>query len=175
MPDKRFLAAKAVISALNQRGLSLATCESLTAGLVCASLAEVPGASTVLRGGLVTYATQLKQKLAGVDENQLAAHGPIHPETARQMAVGAKDRCGADIGVGLTGVAGPDPQDGHPVGEIYIAVASSKQSEVEQVVVDGHLPEGSRQQLRDLAVIKVFELLLRFVGDGREQSATGSR
>ncbi|AGF72704.1 CinA family protein [Corynebacterium halotolerans] len=115
--------AEELVAALRAKGQTVAFCESLTAGLASATLADVPGASAVLRGGLVTYATDLKGRLAGVPEKVLEEHGPVSEETAAAMALGAHDRCGADWAVALTGVAGPDPQDGHPVGEVWLGLA----------------------------------------------------
>ncbi|WP_370446294.1 CinA family protein [Dietzia sp. JS16-p6b] len=112
--------AAAAVTALAGRGWTLATAESLTAGLLAATVAGVPGASAVLRGGLVVYATDLKHDLAGVPEDVLRRHGAVSGETARALAAGAARRCGADVGVGLTGVAGPDRQEGHPVGTVYL-------------------------------------------------------
>nr|VDG63433.1 putative competence-damage inducible protein [Streptococcus thermophilus] len=117
-----------IIDALRRRKETLALCESLTAGLATATVASVPGASDVLRGGLVTYATDLKETLAGVPEAVLDLHGPIHSATARHMARGARTACGADWGVALTGVAGPDSQDDHPVGEVYVAVSGPRRT-----------------------------------------------
>ena len=115
--------AREVITSLIDAGQTVATCESLTAGLLAATLADVPGASAALRGGLVTYATDLKHTLARVPQEVLVVHGPVARETAIAMARGVRDVCGADWGVSLTGVAGPDPQDGHPVGEVWVGVA----------------------------------------------------
>lgn len=115
--------APTLVRTLTERGETLAFCESLTAGLACSTVASVPGASHVLRGGLVTYATDLKEALAGVPSSILETHGPVAASTARHMARGAQKACGATWGVALTGVAGPDSQDGHPVGEVHIAVA----------------------------------------------------
>ena len=116
-------AAPDLVRTLASRGETVAFCESLTAGLASATVAKVPGASNVLRGGLITYATDLKASLAGVPWSVLEKHGPVAAVTARHMARGAREKCGATWGVALTGVAGPDPQDGHPVGEVHIAVA----------------------------------------------------
>ena len=109
--------------ALLDRQETVAAAESLTAGLFCASLASVPGASATLRGGLVVYATDLKSALAGVPGDLLAAHGPVSPETAAALAEGVRDRCTATWGVGLTGVAGPDPVDGYGPGRVYVGIA----------------------------------------------------
>jgi nicotinamide-nucleotide amidase len=115
--------ARELIAELTRRGLTIAVAESLTGGLLVAELIAVPGASVVVRGGVVAYATELKSQLLGVDAALLAASGPIHPDVARQMADGARQRLGADIGVATTGVAGPDPQDGHAPGEVWLGFA----------------------------------------------------
>ena len=91
--------AREVITSLIDAGQTVATCESLTAGLLAATLADVPGASAALRGGLVTYATDLKHTLARVPQEVLAVHGPVARETAIAMADGVRDVCGADWGV----------------------------------------------------------------------------
>lgn len=111
------------VTALRGRGWTLGTAESLTAGLLAATIADVPGASAVLRGGLVVYATDLKHTLAGVPPEVLDRHGAVSAETARALAAGAALRCGADVGVSLTGVAGPDRQEGRPVGTVYAGLA----------------------------------------------------
>lgn len=145
-------------------GVTLAFCESLTAGLAAATVASVPGASAVLRGGLVTYATELKETLAGVPHSVLAHHGPVSPETARAMAEGARRVCGADYGVSLTGVAGPDPQDGHPVGEVWIGVATPTRTF--SVAAGGaSLLQGTRQEIRTAAVDAAMQACVRALGD----------
>lgn len=112
----------AALMLLAERGLSLATMESCTGGLVASLLTDVPGSSTVFRGGLISYATEVKGAW-GVPEAVLAAHGAVSAETALAMAEAARIRVGADVGVGVTGVAGPDEQEGKPVGTIHIALA----------------------------------------------------
>lgn len=140
-------------------GVTLAFCESLTAGLAAATVASVPGASAVLRGGLVTYATDLKETLAGVPHDLLAQHGPVNPETARAMAEGARRACRADYGVSLTGVAGPDPQDGHPVGEVWLGVATPARS-FAAPAGGSALLQGSRQEIRSAAVDAALRILV---------------
>ena len=108
---------------LIDRGETAAVAESLTGGLLAAVLTEIPGSSAVVRGGLVVYATDLKHQLADVDADLLAAVGPVDPRVAAALADGARRRCGADIGIGLTGVAGPDAQDGIGVGTWFCAVS----------------------------------------------------
>ncbi|QBS45693.1 CinA family protein [Nocardia sp. CS682] len=119
-----------LVRALRTAGQTVATAESLTAGLLSATIAGVPGASAVLRGGIVVYATDLKHSLGGVSDEVLETEGPVAASTAEQLAVGARTRCGADWGVALTGVAGPDSQDGHPVGTVFLGLAGPGHTEV---------------------------------------------
>ncbi|MFE1101612.1 CinA family protein [Nocardiopsis alba] len=109
--------------ALLASGSTCATAESLTGGLIGAHMTSVPGSSATYRGGLVTYATDAKSTLLGVPEELLAEHGAVHPDVARHMAVGARRAVEADYAISVTGVAGPDPQDGRPVGTVFAAVA----------------------------------------------------
>ncbi|MFJ4869648.1 CinA family protein [Streptomyces sp. NPDC088757] len=115
--------AARVLALLAERGQTLAVAESLTGGLVAAELTGVPGASAAFRGSVTAYATALKHELLGVDGELLAERGAVDPEVASQMAAGVRARLGADWGIATTGVAGPDPQDGQPVGTVYVAVA----------------------------------------------------
>ena len=148
------LAAR-VHRALLARGETVAAAESLTAGLFCATLATVPGASATLRGGLVVYATDLKTALAGVPAQLLTEHGPVSRPTAAALAEGVRQRCAASWGVGLTGVAGPDAVDGHRPGRVYLGVAGEGGTDV--VALD--LP-GDRPAVRSAAVHAAFEQLL---------------
>ncbi|MEJ2855828.1 MULTISPECIES: CinA family protein [unclassified Saccharothrix] len=149
------MSAVDVVNALKARGETVATAESLTGGLVTAEITTVPGASAVLRGGLVVYATDLKAALAGVDAALLAAHGAVHPEVARQLAEGARTRCGSTWGLGLTGVAGPDPQDGVEAGTVHIGLSGPSGSSVETITVGG-----DRHEVRSASVIAALDLLL---------------
>ncbi|NUU08048.1 CinA family protein [Leifsonia sp. C5G2] len=130
MPPAEADETAAVIRALIDRGLTIAVAESLTGGLLTAELTRVPGASATVLGGAVVYATELKHTLVGVDAALLAAEGPVHPEVARQLASGVRERLAvggrpADLGVATTGVAGPDPQGGRPVGTVFVGISSS--------------------------------------------------
>ena len=119
-----------LIGRMRSSDLTVATAESLTGGLLAALLTEVPGASAVVRGGVVVYATDLKASLAGVDAQLLDARGPVDPQVALALADGTRTVCGTTVGVGLTGVAGPDPQDGRPVGTVFVAVTADGFSRV---------------------------------------------
>jgi nicotinamide-nucleotide amidase len=106
--------------AANQQTVAVA--ESLTGGQVLATLTAVPGASQVVRGGVVVYATEAKTVLAGVSPELLDSLGPVDPQVARALAEGVRARLSATFGVGVTGVAGPSEQAGHAVGEVHLAV-----------------------------------------------------
>jgi len=111
----------AVGAMLRQRGLTLATMESCTGGLLASTITDVPGSSHYFKGGLVSYATEMKLAW-GVDQALIARHGVISAECAQDMARVARERLQADIGIGVTGVAGPDPQEDKPPGTIHIAL-----------------------------------------------------
>ena len=154
--------AREVITSLIDAGQTVATCESLTAGLLAATLADVPGASAALRGGLVTYATDLKHTLARVPQEVLVAHGPVARETAIAMARGVRDVCGADWGVSLTGVAGPDPQDGHPVGGGVAGPEDTGVAELAGTVLgSADLLVGDRAAIRRQAVTAALAIMVR--------------
>jgi nicotinamide-nucleotide amidase len=149
------VAAAAAVHSLVERRETLATAESLTGGLVAATIVEIPGVSSVFRGGVVVYATELKHALAGVPEKLLADRGPVDADVAEALAAGARERCGADWGLATTGVAGPEPQDGKPVGLVYVAVAGPAGTTVREL----HLT-GNRADVRTGSVTAVLELLV---------------
>ncbi|MCW2614506.1 MAG: competence/damage-inducible protein cinA [Frankiales bacterium] len=145
-----------VVARLLAAGSTVAVAESLTAGLVGAALTEVPGSSAVFRGGLQVYATDLKAGLAGVPQAVLDAHGAVSPQTAAALAEGVRSRLGATYGLALTGVAGPDEQEGHPPGTLHLAVAGPGGTRTRSV----RLP-GDRARVRLLAVTSALDLLRR--------------
>ena len=100
----------------------------------------------MLRGGVVAYATDLKAALLDVDPALLDAAGPVHPDVAAQMARGVRSRLGADLGLATTGVAGPDPQDGHPPGEVHVAVACGRTASGSGPCVWGRPRGGPRRE-----------------------------
>ncbi len=108
---------------LAERGATVAVAESLTGGLLGGELTEMAGSSATFVGGVIAYSTPLKHALLGVPEDLLAAHGAVHPDVAAAMATGVRERLGASYGLAVTGVAGPEPQDGNSVGTVHIALA----------------------------------------------------
>lgn len=123
--------AERVGAACRARGITIATAESCTAGLVAHLLTEIPGSSDYFRGGLVTYANDVKTALAGVPDETLAAHGAVSAQVAVAMAEGARDRLDVDVAVAVTGVAGPvGGTPAKPVGLTYVAVADGAGDDV---------------------------------------------
>ncbi|WP_245627562.1 CinA family nicotinamide mononucleotide deamidase-related protein [Actinomadura oligospora] len=163
---------------LAERGATVATAESLTGGLIGAELTRMPGSSATYAGGVVSYATGLKHRLLGVDESLLESEGAVHPDVARQMAEGVRDRLGATYGVAVTGVAGPEPQDGRPVGTVYVSVAGPGKA---FCVTRPRLPvpgpgDESRAALRRMTVVHALDLLRRvLLGLDAEPAAGDAR
>lgn len=166
---------------LTERGETLAVAESLTGGLVAAELVAVPGASKALRGSVTAYATELKHRILGVDAELLAAHGPVHPAVALQMADGVRAALGADWGIATTGVAGPEPQDGQPVGTVFVAVTGPGSDRSESArnfagsrkVVELRL-NGDRAEIRMESVRSVLGLLTEELVGGHSDERTGN-
>ena len=138
---------------LRHRNLQLATMESCTGGLLASMLTDVPGGSSNFRGGLVTYATDLKEKF-GVSREIVATHGVISVETARAMAEAVRPQAEADVGIGVTGVAGPEEQEGKPVGTVHIAVSTG-----DRISDTSQRFSGGRAQIKQLAAITALNLL----------------
>lgn len=140
--------AERLIDRLMTLGWTIGVAESLTGGLLVSSLIDVPGASSVVRGGVVAYATDVKHSLLGVEATLLRSHGAVHPRVARQMAEGVRgalaldgERC--DVGLSTTGIAGPESPDGQPVGTVHIGVSTPLGNRVEAVALTG-----SRNEIR---------------------------
>ena len=146
--------ADQVVARLRALDLSVGTAESLTGGLVCAALTSVPGASTVVRGGVVAYAGEVKAEVLGVDAALLAREGAVCEPVAAQLADGVRRVLGCSVGVATTGVAGPDPADGQPVGTVFVAVGGPWGIVVERLALTGH-----REEIRAASVLAALTLL----------------
>lgn len=129
--------AEALVAILTERGLTIATAESLTGGAVCSALVDVPGASVVVRGGVVAYSADVKCSVLGVPEALVAQVGTVDARVARAMAEGVRARLGADLGVATTGNAGPGASEGKPVGRVHVAVATTDGTRDWQLDLDG--------------------------------------
>ena len=157
-----------VVRMLRERGMTISFAESCTGGMLSARLVSVPGASEVYRAGFVTYANEAKHRFLGVSEETLATKGAVSPETAEQMARGVMRAGEAQVGVGVTGIAGPDggtPEK--PVGLVYIGVACG-----DQVLVKENHFTGNREKVRERSVITALDLVRRMIlaADRKEQS-----
>jgi len=160
--------AAEVVHELDRRGLTIAVAESLTGGLLAAELISVPGASAVVVGGVVAYRTPLKASLLGVPTALLAARGAVDPDVAVAMAAGARQALAvegrsADVGLATTGVAGPDPQDGHAPGTVYVALSAGGEARVTRLAL-----EGDREAIRSATVSESLSMLHEWLTGPRE-------
>jgi len=147
--------ALAVLDRLGERNETVATAESLTGGLVCATLVDAPGASDVVRGAVVAYTPDVKSQILGVDDQLIASNGTVDGEVAHQMAEGTRLRLGATWGIATTGNAGPDSSEGKPVGTVFIAVAGPGASSVRELALSGN-----RNEIRRSTTAAALSLLL---------------
>jgi nicotinamide-nucleotide amidase len=153
--------AAEVVAVAARLGVTVATAESLTAGMVASSMAEVPGASAVLQGGIVAYQVAVKQKLLGIDAHLLSTAGAVDPRVAAAMADGARAALSADFGLATTGVAGPAAHGGKPVGTVFTAISSAAGTET----FEHHFP-GNRESIRAASRDAVLTELLRVLSKG---------
>ena len=151
-------AAVEVVERLSRRGKTIAAAESCTGGMVAAALTSVSGSSRVIGTGVVAYSWDCKKKLLGVDGDVLEEYGAVSSQVARQMARGVRELSGADIGVSVTGEAGPVAGEQQPVGTVFIALADARRTWVKEL----HL-EGGREEIRRAAAAAVLELACRYI------------
>ena len=150
-----------VIAALKERGLTLSTAESCTGGLAAKRLTDVPGASSVFLGGVVSYTNGVKERVLGVPHDTLEVYSAVSEPTARAMAEGVRRLTCADFGLSVTGVAGPDKDDaGHDVGTVYIALSTPNETTAQLL----HL-SGGRSAIRAAAADEMFRMLLTHIND----------
>ena len=157
----------AAVQALRKKGLTVASAESCTGGLVAARLTEVPGASAVFGCGIVSYNNTVKAEVLGVDPAIIEQHTAVSAETAAAMAAAIRQKSGAAIGIGITGNAGPSASEGQPVGLVFVAVASEKYSHVSRLFIDRHDAD-ARNLIRHFAALKALSLILRAAGYYKE-------
>ena len=151
--------AQEALAALKERRWTVATCESLTGGLICSTLVDVPGASSVVRGGFVTYQTDTKTLLAGVDAALIAEKGVVSAEVARAMAEGTKVRLGVDVAVSATGMASPGDPGDPPAGTVFVGVASAKGVRAIPLALTG-----TRREIREQTVEAALEAIIEEIG-----------
>ncbi|WP_233201859.1 CinA family protein [Cryobacterium sp. Y11] len=166
MPDPSAQPADAtaeLIAELTTRHLTIAVAESLTGGLLVAELVRIPGASVVVRGGVVAYDSALKRSLLQVDSSVLNVYGPVHADVAKQMASGVRtllavNEVRADVGVSTTGVAGPGPDGSHPAGTVFIGLSTGTGSWAIPLQLDGDRTEIRTETVRQ-AIVAVRALI----------------
>lgn len=147
-------------SLLIGNGMTISAAESLTAGLFMSELAEQPGISAALAGGVVTYTAEAKKEQLGIPASLLEEKGIVSEETASAMARAVREKFGTDFGVGLTGAAGPDPHDGKPGGAVWIAIASGNEIRTRELLLSG-----MRNTNRIRAVKSAMHLLIGMIGE----------
>ncbi len=153
--------AKTVVEQLKERNKKIATAESCTAGLLSGKLTDVPGVSQVFECGIAAYSPEIKRQVLGVPEAILEAKGTVCPEVAAAMAAGARRVGGADIGIGITGVAGPEPSEGKEVGTVYVALADERRVWVKRIFTGGEIKD--REQIRNAATLYALDMTRRYL------------
>lgn len=148
------LMSESIGQLLREQQMTVATMESITGGLLASTITDIAGSSAYMRGGVVSYATDLKLRI-GVPAATIDTYGVISAQTAVAMARAVKQFCGSDMGVGITGVAGPDQQEDRPVGEVHIGITSA-QGEVARTFQFN----GDRIVIKHQAVIEALQALL---------------
>lgn len=148
-----------LVSTLTERGLKIATAESCTAGLLSKKLTEVSGSSAVFDMGIVAYANSVKINALKVPEYIIEKHGAVSPQTAAAMAKGVREISGDDIGVSITGVAGPESSESKPVGLVYIGLCAGETVWVEKLSLGGN----DREKIREISAKSVMNMALKYL------------
>lgn len=149
-----------LIKKMTENGDSLAVAESLTGGLLLSELISIPGASNVIQGGIVCYSTKSKIDVLGVPGEIIHQFGAVSAETASEMASKVALKFAAKVGIATTGVAGPDNQEGKPVGQVHLAIAGPNGVELLELQISG-----DRDQIRSAAVAAAIDLLGKYSGN----------
>ena len=159
MKDEVLKSAQELVALLKSKNLKIATAESCTGGMVSAYLTAVPGASQIIEMGLTTYSNRIKNEVLGVDSNTLETEGAVSCETATQMAQNIRKLSGADIGVSVTGVAGPDGQDGYSAGNVFVAISYRDCTNATLLTIDPR----DRNYVREQAVLQLFNKVTELI------------
>lgn len=160
LPAATLEQARSLLALMEAKGMTLATAESCTGGLIAAALTAIAGSSSVVMAGFVTYANDAKRKMVGVRQESLAGHGAVSAEVAREMAEGARERAGVSLALSCTGIAGPGgATPGKPVGLVFIGCAR----EGAATLVERHVFLGDRAAIRAATVAAALDLAGRSV------------
>ena len=158
-----YLKAENAVKLLKEKNLTVATAESCTGGMLASYITSVSGVSDIFEMGVTSYSCRIKNKLLGVENKTLEKFGAVSKETATEMAVNVRSLANSDIGVSVTGAAGPSGTEGHPAGYVFIALSAENTLKVELLNIE---PK-SRNFVREKAVSAVFSLIEQYI---KEQS-----
>jgi nicotinamide-nucleotide amidase len=160
LPEETLDQARGLLTLMDAKGMTLATAESCTGGLIAAALTAIAGSSSVVMAGFVTYANDAKQKMVGVQAESLAQYGAVSAEVAREMAEGACERAGVSLALSCTGIAGPGgATPGKPVGLVFIGCARQGAA----TLVERHVFPGDRAAVRAATVAAALDLAARCI------------
>jgi nicotinamide-nucleotide amidase len=163
LPDTTLDQARSLLALMDAKGMTLATAESCTGGLIATALTAIAGSSSVVMAGFVTYSNDAKQKMVDVRAESLTQHGAVSAEVAREMAEGARDRAGVSLALSCTGIAGPGgATPGKPVGLVFIGCAR----EGAPTIVERHVFPGDRAAVRAATVVAALDLAARSMTGG---------
>lgn len=157
-----YLKAASAVNLLKENKLTISSAESCTGGMFSSFVTSVSGVSDIFEMGITTYSCRIKNEALGVSAQTLEKFGAVSENTAREMAENIRLRAGSDIGVAITGVAGPAASEGHPMGYVFIAIANETKSEVRLLNIE---PK-DREYVRQCACISLFELIETFIKAG---------
>ena len=164
MNDKIYKLSFEAVKLLKENNMTVSSAESCTGGLVSAYITAVPGSSSVFELGITSYSCRIKNEFFGVDRETLKSLGAVSRETAYQMAQKVREKANSDVGVSVTGVAGPDGSEGRAPGLVYIAAAYDGGVCVRELNIEPI----SRDYVRETAVCEVFKLLIQIIGEVRK-------
>ena len=163
LPEATLEQARGLLALMDSKGMTLATAESCTGGLIAAAVTAIAGSSSVVMAGFVTYANDAKHKMVGVRQESLAQHGAVSAEVAQEMAEGARMRAGVSLALSCTGIAGPGgATPGKPVGLVFIGCAR----EGAATLVERHVFPGDRAAVRSATVAAALDLARRSLTGG---------
>ena len=156
---KLFTKAKETVLMLKHYGLKVSTAESCTGGMVATYITSVSGVSEVFELGITSYSNRIKNEILGVKSETLSDFGAVSKETALEMAINIKEKSGADFGISVTGVAGPDGSEGHPAGYVFIGISGEHGAKTKLLNIN---PK-SRNYVREQTVFQIFELIQNYI------------
>ena len=162
--NELFKIAETAVNKLKKAGLTVSTAESCTGGMMSQAITSVPGASGVFSLGMTTYSSEIKHSILGVSKKTLALNGAVSRNTAKEMAVNIRCKAHSDIGVAITGSAGPEPCEGKAPGTVYVALATQNKAFVDKLIFEN----ADRNSVRVQSVTAAFEMILSCIKRGNQ-------